>query len=109
MSQVRRRDFAGIASGLVTLPVWRRAVANPPNRETVAILGARREPQTCDILILNALVITVNRQRQVLQNGAVAIRNGTIMWIGSDAEARNRYVGLETLDAQGAPVHPGFI
>ena len=63
----------------------------------------------CDILICNAQVITMDAARTIHSPGAVAVEGSRILEAGSDAELRQRYDAVETLDAQGAIVHPGFI
>lgn len=82
--------------------------------------AAKREPKPvsgrvengtreCDILIRNAYVITMDQQRTVFRNGAVAITGREISMVGPEREVVEKYVGRDTLDAHGAPVHPGFV
>lgn len=64
---------------------------------------------TCDILIHNGQVITVDSERRIYRLGAVAITGSRIVEVGADAELRRRYEARETVDAGGGIVHPGFI
>ena len=63
----------------------------------------------CDILICNGQVVTMDAARTIYSPGAVAISGSRILEIGSDADLRQRYHAGETIDAEGAIVHPGFI
>src|SRR5436305_4847019 len=54
---------------------------------------------------------------QVLQNAALAMHNGTIVWIGLDEEAESLFQpamdtpgdSITLVDAQGAVITPGFV
>ena len=64
---------------------------------------------TCDILIHNGQILTMDSDRRIYRPGAVAIAGSRIVGVGTDAELRHRFDGRETMDAKGAIVHPGFI
>ena len=64
---------------------------------------------TCDILIHNGQVITMDPERRIYRSGAVAVTGSRIVEVGADADLRNRFDAGETLDAEGGIVHPGFI
>ncbi|HVM79989.1 MAG TPA: amidohydrolase family protein [Stellaceae bacterium] len=66
-------------------------------------------PQTCDILIRNGFVLTVNAQRTTYPAGAIAVRGHTIVAVGPEAQILRDWRAARVLDAQGAVVHPGFI
>ena len=63
----------------------------------------------CDILIRNGQVVTIDAARTIFRPGAVAITGSRILEVGADADLRQRYDAGETIDAEGAIVHPGFI
>ena len=65
--------------------------------------------KTCDILIHNGQIITMDPGRRIYQPGAVAISGSRIVDVGADAELRQHFDARETIDAAGAIVHPGFI
>jgi len=62
-----------------------------------------------DLVVRNATVVTVDAQRRVIPNGAVAIEGGRIVAVGERAEVEARYRGKEVLDAGGGIVLPGLI
>jgi cytosine/adenosine deaminase-related metal-dependent hydrolase len=68
-----------------------------------------RSPQAVDLLVRNAVVITVDGSRRVLRNGAIAIDGGRIVEVGPSAEIGARYTARRTIDAHGGAVTPGFI
>ena len=69
------------------------------------------DDQTCDLLVRNAYVISVDAKRRVFSPGAVAVRGTRVAAVGPEREVIE---GLgrraaRTIDARGAAVHPGFI
>ena len=68
-----------------------------------------REPRPCDLLIYGGLVLSVDADNTVLQDGAVAVIGTRIAEVGPSDALRARYRGRETINARGAVVHPGFI
>jgi cytosine/adenosine deaminase-related metal-dependent hydrolase len=66
-------------------------------------------PAACDLLIRNACVLTLDAERTVYPNGAVAISGRDIVAVGPEAEVTAAHGAARTLDAHGALVHPGFV
>jgi 5-methylthioadenosine/S-adenosylhomocysteine deaminase len=66
-------------------------------------------PATCDLLIRNAYVITMNPTREVHFPGAVAIAGDRILAVGSEADVLDLCVATRVIDAHGCAVHPGYI
>jgi len=64
---------------------------------------------TCDILIVNACVLSMDARRTVYPTGAVAITGRTITAVGPEREVTRRFRGRRAVDARGAVVHPGFV
>lgn len=62
-----------------------------------------------DVLIAGATVLTLDADRQVIPNGAVAVTGGRIAAVGGSEDLRGRFPEMETLDASGKAVLPGFI
>ena len=67
------------------------------------------EPRSADLLVKNAYVATMDDDRRVLTNGAIAIEAGAIAAIGPDAEVSTRFEAERVIDVDGALVHPGFV
>jgi cytosine/adenosine deaminase-related metal-dependent hydrolase len=63
----------------------------------------------CDIIIVNACVLSMDARRTIYPDGAVAITGSTIAAVGPEREVTGAYRGRRLLDARGAVVHPGFV
>src|SRR5258708_31293946 len=68
-----------------------------------------RAAETCDLVVHNARLLTVDCANRVIAPGALAIRAGRIVAVDTDTAVCGRYTGRHQLDAAGAIVHPGFI
>jgi cytosine/adenosine deaminase-related metal-dependent hydrolase len=62
-----------------------------------------------ELLITNGYVITMDEQRRVFADGAVAIAGRDIIAVGPSDELADKVSPRRKIDARGAPVHPGFI
>ncbi len=65
--------------------------------------------QAADLLIIHGYLVTMDPQRRVFADGAVAVRGRDIVAVGPSAEVQARFSAARTLDAGGAVVHPGFV
>lgn len=72
-----------------------------------AKLGGERLP--ADILIRHGYLITMDQDRRLIDDGAIAIGGGRILAVGPDRDISAGYKATREIDAEGAPVHPGFI
>ncbi|OAN11429.1 amidohydrolase [Photobacterium jeanii] len=61
-----------------------------------------------DLLIQNATVLTMNQDRQVFDNGLVAVKDNKIVAV-SDGSDLSEYQAKKTIDANGDIVMPGLI
>jgi len=66
-----------------------------------------REGQSVDLLIDGGVVVTVDKDRRIYNPGYVAIRDGTIVGVGSVSACP--FEAEDTIDASGAIVMPGLI
>jgi len=66
-------------------------------------------PQPVDLLVTDAFVVSMDAERRVWPNGAVAVRGNRIVAVGSAREVGEAMVARRTISARGALVHPGFI
>lgn len=60
-------------------------------------------------LITNATVITVDEQRRIIKDGAVAIQDDQIVGVGKTSDLRAKFSGAELLKATRKIVLPGLI
>lgn len=62
-----------------------------------------------DVLIANGCVITLDPQRRVIENGAVAVKGERIVAVGDTDALQARYRAARTIDARRKAVLPGLI
>lgn len=67
------------------------------------------EPKAVALLVAGGLVVTVDPERRVLADGAVAIDGGRIVAVGPSAEIERCYRGDRRIDAAGHIVLPGLV
>lgn len=71
-------------------------------------MTAQREKAS--LLIRNGYVITMDDAGTIFATGAVAVgADGGILAVGDDGAIAARYEAARIIDAEGAPVHPGFV
>lgn len=66
-------------------------------------------PEGVEVLIDGAVVVTMNADRDVIVDGAVAIDGGRIVGVGQAAELRRRFQARELIDGSRFVVTPGLV
>ncbi|HEV3467792.1 MAG TPA: amidohydrolase [Pyrinomonadaceae bacterium] len=69
----------------------------------------RRRAERVDLLVSGGTVVTMDRDRRVVEDGAVAVRGGRVVAVGRRADLARRYAAAEVIDAAGRAVIPGLI
>ncbi|MCH8206709.1 MAG: hypothetical protein IH956_06855 [Chloroflexi bacterium] len=69
----------------------------------------KSEIQTCDLLIRNGYVITMDAEGSKYRRGEVAINGRNIVAVGPENEVEPKFRPKRVFDARGAAVHPGYI
>ena len=72
-------------------------------------MNSESNREACDLLVHNAYLITVNEQREIFTNGAIAVAGRRIVAVGRSEDVRANWAGNREIDARGAVVHPGFV
>jgi 5-methylthioadenosine/S-adenosylhomocysteine deaminase len=67
------------------------------------------QEQSCDLLIINGCVLTMDRKRTVFSDGAVAIKGSRIVAVGPTLAIEKAWHATRRINAEGNIVHPGFI
>src|ERR1700682_4341450 len=62
-----------------------------------------------DMVVAGGTVVTMNAERRIIEDGAVAVKGDTIVTVGSRASIEARYAAAQTINAGGKLVLPGFI
>ncbi len=65
--------------------------------------------ESVDILLTNAIVLTMDEELNQFDPGAVAISGDSIQAVGSDQQLRDSYQAHETIDCNGMVVMPGLV
>lgn len=66
-------------------------------------------PEACDLLIEAGWVVPVEPHGVVLEDHAVAVRNGVIVALLPSREARTRFIAAETVSRPDAALIPGLV
>jgi 5-methylthioadenosine/S-adenosylhomocysteine deaminase len=69
----------------------------------------KAKKEQVDLLVAGGTVVTMNADRRILEDGAVAVIGDTIVAIGSRANIEAKYSAAQTINASGKLVLPGFI
>ena len=69
----------------------------------------RRSPSMSDLLIVNGLIVTLDKQRRIIEDGAVAVEGNKIVAIGKTDDIAREYHGEKVIDADGMAVLPGLV
>ncbi len=81
------------------------------------IIAQKRRPlpeknipgSTADLLIVGGTVVTMDKDRRVIEDGAVAVRNGEIVLVGKRAAVTKNLRARQTINAGGKVIIPGLI
>ena len=65
--------------------------------------------QTADLLITGGTVVTMNERREIIEDGAIAVKNGLILAVGKTADIAKKYPATQTVDVKGKVVIPGLV
>jgi 5-methylthioadenosine/S-adenosylhomocysteine deaminase len=67
------------------------------------------QPQPVDLIVHNAIVVTMDANTRVLDRGAIAIRGHSIVAVDASDKVLAAFTARETLDANGQIALPGLI
>lgn len=65
--------------------------------------------ETVDLLLTNAVVVTMDPGGNVFADGAVAVQGQSIVAVGTSADLAERFSAAETIDCSGCAIIPGLI
>ncbi len=65
--------------------------------------------QICDLLIVGGTLVTMDKDRRLIEDGAIAVTKGEIVGIGKRAEITGKFRSKQTVDASGKIIIPGLI
>ncbi len=65
--------------------------------------------QKVDVILKNALIVTMDQDERVLADGAIAISGNSIQAVGETKEITAEYKADETIDCAGKTITPGLV
>ncbi|MBW8011291.1 MAG: amidohydrolase family protein [Chloroflexi bacterium] len=66
-------------------------------------------PKKADILLTNAIVLTMDEEFNQYEPGAVAVKGDSILAVGLESELKKQYTAAETIDCAGKVLMPGLV
>src|SRR6267142_163592 len=70
---------------------------------------AQKRKTVVDLIIRGGTVVTMDAERHVIENGAVAVKGGRIVSVGSATDIDRTYAAREVVNARGKVIIPGLI
>lgn len=62
-----------------------------------------------DYVIENGLVLTMDKEGRIIEDGAVVVEGNKILAVGKSSEIKRKYSAEERIDARGKVIMPGFV
>jgi 5-methylthioadenosine/S-adenosylhomocysteine deaminase len=93
----RRRLISLVVAGMV-------AMAGCGNTAS-----AQNRKEKVDLLILGGTMVTMDGERRIIEDGAMAVRGDTVVSVGRREAVEAAYEGTQTIQAKGKLVLPGFV
>lgn len=72
-------------------------------------MSPTQHPRSVDLVVAHGYVLTMDPERRVFADGAVAVSGRDIVAVGPTAEVLAQYQPVRLIDARGGVVHPGFV
>src|SRR6202158_5134119 len=72
-------------------------------------LPAQGKKEIADLLVTGATVVTMDADRRMIEDGAVAVKGDAIVALGPRLEIERKYAGTQVINARGKLMLPGFI
>ncbi|MBA3335529.1 MAG: amidohydrolase family protein, partial [Acidobacteria bacterium] len=68
---------------------------------------AQKKP--VDLIVSGGTIVTMNAERSLIENGAVAVQNGEIVAIGKTSDISRQFAARQIINAGGKVVIPGLV
>jgi 5-methylthioadenosine/S-adenosylhomocysteine deaminase len=72
-------------------------------------LAISAQKKSIDLIVQNGTIVTMNEQRRVIENGAIAVSKGEIVAVGTTQEITRKFSSKQVVDASNKLVIPGLI
>jgi len=98
-----RRTCRVHAAAVLLLVLTGLSFAPAPAREQAD------KKESADLVVSGGTIVTMDGQRRVIEDGAIAVNRDAIVGIGPRAEIEAKYAARQQIDARGKLVLPGLI
>ncbi|MCK4592685.1 amidohydrolase [Candidatus Parcubacteria bacterium] len=68
-----------------------------------------KQKEKADIIIGNGVILTVNNNDEIINDGAVVIKKNKIIDLGKSSDIKNKYKTKKEIDAKNGVIMPGLI
>jgi 5-methylthioadenosine/S-adenosylhomocysteine deaminase len=68
-----------------------------------------QERMQVDLMVIHGLVVTQDPARRVIEDGALAVKDGLIVGLGQSGEIQHAFDGDRVMDAKGLAIFPGLL
>src|SRR5437763_1022369 len=72
-------------------------------------VAAPQRLRRVDLIVSGGTVVTMDRERRVIEDGAVAVERGRIVAVGKSSDIARQYAAREVINATGRAVIPGLV
>src|SRR6266404_983720 len=76
---------------------------------SACLYAQNAKKEKVDMLVAGGTVVTMNAERRIIEDGAVAVNGDTIVAVESRANIEAKFAAAQTINAGGKVVLPGFI
>ncbi len=76
---------------------------------TQRLCGVTMQPDKCDLIIKGSYILTQNEERELIEDGAVAVSGNYISAIGKQVDIAKEWIADETIDCGKSVILPGLI
>jgi len=76
---------------------------------SICLHAQAAKKEKVDLLVSGGTIVTMDGDRRILEDGAIAVKGDAIVALGPRAGIESRYAALQILSAKGKLVLPGFI
>jgi len=77
--------------------------------DSIAEDASQMDKLDADLIVSGAYIVTMDEAKSVIENGAIAVKDGMIVAIGAEAQILGKYTAAETISGQHRAIMPGFV
>lgn len=97
MFKLVKQSFVSLTLGVLVVVVFlSTAIATTSNLQV-------------DLIVKGGTFVTMDAEMRVIENGALAVKDGKIVEVGPSTEVVNKYAARQTIDGRGRIIIPGLI